>query len=80
MNIWIGYEHPDSLLTYPDVANLSGCAAWPGLARYWGLMRRPGLARLPDLVGFDAWAELGAVPSPGFVGWVGCGVRISARA
>jgi len=25
MNIWIGYEHPDSLLTYPDVANLSGC-------------------------------------------------------
>ena len=24
MNIWIGYEHPDSLLTYPDVANLSG--------------------------------------------------------
>ena len=24
MSIWIGYEHPDSLLTYPDVANLSG--------------------------------------------------------
>ena len=43
-------------------------------------MRRPGLARLPDLVGFDAWAELGMVPGPGFVGWVDCGVRISARA
>ena len=24
MNIRIGYEHLDSLLTYPDVANLSG--------------------------------------------------------
>ena len=67
-------------LTYPEACNLSGCAAWPGLARYWGLMRRPGLARLPDLVGFDAWAELGVVPGPGFVGWVDCGVRISARA
>ena len=26
MNIGIGNEHLDSLLTYPDVANLSGCA------------------------------------------------------
>ena len=25
MNIGIGNEHLDSLLTYPDVANLSGC-------------------------------------------------------
>ena len=23
--MWIGNEHLDSLLTYPDVANLSGC-------------------------------------------------------
>jgi len=55
-------------LTYPEARNLSGCVAWPGLAR------------CPDLVGFDAWAELGSAPGPGFVGWVDCGVRISARA
>ena len=26
MNIRIGYEHPDSLITYPDAPILSGCA------------------------------------------------------
>ena len=26
MNIWIAYEHLDSLITYPDVHNLSTCA------------------------------------------------------
>ena len=26
MNIWIAYEHLDSLITYPDVRNLSTCA------------------------------------------------------
>ena len=25
MRMWIGNEHPDSFMTYPDVANLSGC-------------------------------------------------------
>ena len=27
MNIWIAYEHPDRLLTYPDRRNLSGSSA-----------------------------------------------------
>ena len=54
------------------------CLAWLGVVL--GLMRRPGLAWCPVLVGFDVWTELGAAPGPGFVGWVGCGVRISARA
>ena len=26
MHIWIGYAHPDRLLTYPDRRNLSGCS------------------------------------------------------
>ena len=26
MNIWIGYEHLDRLITYPRVHNLSACA------------------------------------------------------
>ena len=42
MNIGIGNEHPDSLLTYPDVANLSGCAQ-PVRMRRQRTRAEPGL-------------------------------------
>ena len=30
--MWIGYAHPDSLLSYPDARYLSGCALVAGAA------------------------------------------------
>ena len=53
MNIRIGNEHPDSLLTYPDVANLSG-SAQP--------IRMRSLAWLGAVLGPHTSPLLGAVP------------------
>ena len=53
MNIRIGNEHPDSLLTYPDVANLSG-SAQP--------IRMRSLAWLGAVLGPHTSPWLGAVP------------------
>ena len=36
---WIGYEHPDRLISYPDVPYLSGCAC----VRLWRSCVAPGV-------------------------------------
>ena len=73
MNIGIGNEHPDGLLTYPDVANLSGCAALPRLA--W----RGAGASCVALAWLHSPPELSLTRRPVLVLWVWWAMGCTSR-
>ena len=76
IRIWIGYAHPDRLITYPDVHNLSACAQPIRIMpRRWGC----GSWRCLQMVVWLGLAtrskESAGVEGPGGAGRPGCGAR-----